>query len=223
MNLASFRKAAVFAFVLFGAVGCKHTTADSEAALRSKLATHREQQIERLHAYAALGQFPHNFTSPTDLHMFRDAEGRYCAVANLVHQDGRDDLVEQTVREHNDLAVHDVTDGPMKAWILESGLTQEELERIQLPAMPMDARFRHPAKAAPLVAVKPVEAPKPVDAPTVHAMPVVAAERDEEALRAQVRTHLAEVEVELRAHTDASLALAVRRTHEGPATRVASR
>jgi hypothetical protein len=156
--------------------------------------------------------------------MFRDAEGRYCAVANLVHQDGRDDLVEQTVREHNDLAVHDVTDGPMKAWILESGLTQEELERVQLPAMPMDARFRRlQPEAAPLVAAKKVDAPKPLETPTVHAMPVAAAERDEEALRTQVRAHLAEVEGELRAHTDASLALAVRRTREGVTTRIASR
>jgi hypothetical protein len=223
MQLAALRNAVVLAFALVGAVGCNHTTDDTDATLRSKLAMHREQQIERLHAYAVAGQFPHNFTSPTDLHTFRDAEGRYCAVANLVHQDGRDDLVEQTVREHNDLAVHDVTDGPMKAWILESGLTQEELERIQLPAMPMDARFRRlqPA-AAPLVTAKKVE-PKLLDTATVHAMPVAAAERDEEALRTQVRAHLAEVEGELRAHTDASLALAVRRTHEGATTRIASR
>ena len=81
-------------------------------ALRANLAAHREEQIQRLDAYAAAGEFPHNMTS-RELHMFRDADGRYCAVANLVHQDGRDQLVDTTVKGHNDLAIHDVTDGEM--------------------------------------------------------------------------------------------------------------
>jgi hypothetical protein len=103
-------------------------------SVRANLAVHRAEQIARLHAYAEAGAFPHNTSVAPSLHMFRDAAGRYCAVANLVHRDGRDDLVEATVRDQNDLAIADVHGGPMMDWVLASGLTQEELVRIQAPA-----------------------------------------------------------------------------------------
>ncbi|HEV3191014.1 MAG TPA: hypothetical protein VGY54_10980, partial [Polyangiaceae bacterium] len=116
-----------------------HQTPD-RATVRAQLAHHRALQIARLTGYAQRAEFPHNFDNPTSAHVFRDTAGRLCAVANLVHQDGRDDLVNATVREHNDLAIRDVNDGPMLDWILASGLTQEELERIQLPAPPLARR-----------------------------------------------------------------------------------
>jgi hypothetical protein len=115
-------------------------------AIRAELARHRALQIERLGAYAQAGQFPHNYAQPTSAHIFRDDDGRLCAVANLVHRDGRDDLVEATVRDHNDLAVVDVHDGPMLAWIESSGLTQDELVRIQAPAPRL---VRHAPQAPP--------------------------------------------------------------------------
>lgn len=216
MNAAVRRSMLLVSLSLLGVVGCRPTSADTDGILRSKLAAHREQQIQRLHAYAVAGQFPHNLTSPSDLHMFRDAAGRYCAVANLVHQDGRDDLVDATVREHNDLAIHDVQDGAMMTWILESGLTQEELEQIQLPAPPMrHVEFAPPRQPTPVLEVAVVPAP-PLRA-TVDV-------RDEDAMKALVRAHVARVEAELRAHTDASLTVAVGRTHAAPKpARVASR
>jgi hypothetical protein len=107
------------------------------ATVRAELALHRTQQIERLGSYAQGAQFPHNYGKAMPTHVFRDSAGRLCAVANLVHQDSRDDLVDRTAREHNDLAIADVHDGPMLDWMLSSGLTQEELVRIQLPAPPL--------------------------------------------------------------------------------------
>jgi hypothetical protein len=154
-----------------------------EPDLRAQLAAHRDQQIARLDAYARAGQFPHDYTTAPSLHMFRDAEGRLCAVANLVHEDGRDDLVEATVRNRNDLVVVDVHDGPMLDWMLDSGLTQEELARIQAPA--------------PMVAVPPL----PPAPPRI----------DEVAMIAAIRAHIAEVEKELRANGDKSLDVAVAR------------
>jgi hypothetical protein len=148
--------------------------------------------------------------------MFRDAEGRYCAVANLVHRDGRDDLVDTVVREHNDLAIHDVHEGPILAWALESGLTQEELERIQFPSQPLGFLDQRPPKP---------RRPTPVDLVAAKAAPVTPPRPpafDEEAMKSQVRAHLAEVEAELRSHTDASLAIAVARA-QPPSVRVASR
>jgi hypothetical protein len=207
-----------------GAVGCTGPTPpDPDAALRSQLAAHRQQQIERLHAYAVTGQFPHNLTSPDSIHIFRDADGRYCAVANLVHQDGRDELVEATVRDRNDLAIHDVHDGPMMAWILESGLTKEELERIQFPSVPF---FHSGLDRLPVAAPR----PSPVDevalknAPAPRAMRVMVDARDEDAMKTLVRAHIARVEAELRSSTEASLALATTRAHaQPPPQRVASR
>jgi hypothetical protein len=103
-------------------------------AIRARLAARRATAIERLHAYAVAGQFPHDYVMAPALHMFRDDAGRYCAVANLVHLDGRDDLVEEVVRAQNDLAVADVHEGELYDWMLGSGFTQEELARIQKPA-----------------------------------------------------------------------------------------
>src|SRR5690242_6418077 len=58
------------------------------ALLRDKLAAHRKQQLQRLEAYAAAGRFPLNVTDPAPSHQLKDANGTYCAVANLVVQDG---------------------------------------------------------------------------------------------------------------------------------------
>jgi hypothetical protein len=156
----------------------------SRSAVRAQLARRRAQQVDQLGAYAVRGEFPHNYAQPTGAHVFRDAAGRLCAVANLVHQDRRDDLIDTTVREHNELAVADVHDGPMLDWILGSGLTQEELVRIQLPAPPL-------ARPAPM---------------KVRALP-----NDEAQMNVAVVRHIEQVQHELRANVDKSLDLATER------------
>jgi len=169
------------------------TTQHAEA-IRAQLAAHRDEQIARLDAYARAGQFPHDYTTAPSLHMFRDAEGRLCAVANLVHQDGRDDLVDATVRTRNDLAVADVHDGPVLDWMLGSGLTQEELARIQAPA-PLVAAPPLPSAPAPRPVVARLEPPR----------------IDEPAMIAVIRAHIAQVEGELHANREKSLDVAVDR------------
>jgi hypothetical protein len=196
-------------FVLFLATACSRAptppdplaathTAIGRAAIRARLAAHRDQQLQRLEAYASAGQFPHNYTTAPSLHMFRDDAGRLCAVANLLHQDGRDDLVDATVRDRNDFEIADAHGGPMLDWVLASGLTQEELARIQAPAV-----VRRPR--APLPRQVPV--PRPVE---------VARNQPENAIPeaqmdAAVRAHVTAVEVELRANAARSLDLAVDR------------
>lgn len=159
------------------------------AALRAELARHRALQIERLGAYAQAGQFPHNYSQAATAHIFRDDAGRLCAVANLVHQDGRDDLVEATVRDHNDLAVADVHEGPVLAWIESSGLTQEELVRIQLPA--------------PRLVRQTPQAPR--------AREVARGSDDESRMKDAVLRHVEEVRRQLLADTDKSLDAATER------------
>jgi hypothetical protein len=173
--------------------------ASERAELRAQLAAHRQLEIARLHAYGQAGLFPRNTTVAPTGHFFRDADGRLCAVANLVHQDGRDDLVDAVVRTKNDLVVADVHDGALYDWVLASGLTQEELARIQRPA----PRIRPSLSPTPKPAVA-HPAPKPTPAP-VAALPT------EDDMRAQLQAQLAVIEKQLGDDTEASLDTAVSR------------
>jgi hypothetical protein len=104
----------------------------AHAARRAELAQHRQQQIARLHAYAEAGQFPVNlFPTLGAVHMFKDESGTRCAVANLIYLDGHGDLVDRMAATRNDVVVADETSGPLHDWVLSSGLTNEEVRRIQ--------------------------------------------------------------------------------------------
>ena len=176
---------------------------DGRARVRAELAAHRVQEIARLRDYASAGAFPVNTTQRPTGHFFKDVAGRYCAVANLVHQDGRDDLVDEVVRTNNALVVADVRTGALHDWILASGLTQEELARIQLPA-PM---VRMPIAPTALVAANPTT----TAAPHLPSQPGAAPLPTEEEMRERVRAHLAVVEAELVRDTKESLDLAADR------------
>jgi hypothetical protein len=98
---------------------------------RAALAAQRALQIQRLHDYRLAARFPANVYVEGWLNVFQGEDGSLCAVANLIHQSGRDDLVAQVVRENNFVALRDVHDGPIMDWILASGLTHEETVMIQ--------------------------------------------------------------------------------------------
>jgi hypothetical protein len=108
-----------------------------KSSLRDQLAAHRHEQIARLHAYAEAGIFPRNLWSPEPLHQLKDPDGRLCAVANLVHLDGHDDVIDAMSLEHNDVLIGDEKSGPLHDWVLTSGLTAEEIGRIQEAALYM--------------------------------------------------------------------------------------
>ncbi len=67
------------------------------------------------------------------LRIFVDDGGALCAVANLIWQDGKTDLVQQTAAKNNYISLIDVTDGPLMAWMQTSGFTQDEIDQIQEP------------------------------------------------------------------------------------------
>jgi hypothetical protein len=62
-----------------------------------------------------------------------DAEGHLCAAATMIDKDGKHDLVIDTAKDNNAIRLLDVTTGPLMDWILTSGLTLEEIDRIQAP------------------------------------------------------------------------------------------
>ncbi|GAC1537824.1 MAG: hypothetical protein NVS3B10_02220 [Polyangiales bacterium] len=183
---------------------------EDATTLRARLAARRTEQLARLEAYSVAGVFPRNTTSPTPLHMLRDADGRYCAVANLVHLDGLDVALDAAAATHNDLQFADVTDGALHDWILGSGLTQDEVAAIQAPAPRMmvnaPAQLGNDKKAPP---------PAPKVKPTLPT---------EEMVAEQLRAHFRAVERQIRDATDASLALAVARLQgNDPAVAVSAR
>ena len=99
---------------------------------RKVLGEHRQLQLGRLRAYADRGIFPQNdAVSPLPIHMFKDKLGHLCAIANLIHEDGLGALVDRAVREHNDVIVADEENGDLHDWVLVSGLTRDEVRRIQ--------------------------------------------------------------------------------------------
>ena len=166
--------------------------AEEVAVIREKLAAHRKQQLERLDAYAAAGKFPLNVTDPTPSHQLKDANGTYCAVANLVVQDGLQDVIDAESKTHNDLLFGDVKDGQLYSWILTSGLTQEEVAAIQAPAPYVGEGEIN----APMPAPQPIDPPKQANASE------------------QLQAHFRAVEQQIVANTDASLDVAANRLEE---------
>jgi hypothetical protein len=102
------------------------------ASLRAELAARRDRMIHELHRYWIAGAFPVNVYQPRMVNIFRDDLSRLCAVANLIHASGRDDLIDAQVAADNYLALRDLPDhGPIADWIASSGLTREEIVAVQ--------------------------------------------------------------------------------------------
>lgn len=106
------------------------TAAIARADERSELAHQRQLQIQRLRAYADAGVFPAD-AAERPLSVFRDARGRLCPMAHLIAASGHRDLVDHVARTNNRLRLADVRDGALWTWMQHSGLTRDEIIRIQ--------------------------------------------------------------------------------------------
>jgi hypothetical protein len=102
-------------------------------AWRNYLAGQRRTQIARLAAYSQAGMFPTNRVQPGRLNIFVDPSGRLCAVANLLSLSGHRPLVDRVAQSNNFVRFADLSTGPLVDWSLSSGLTREEIARIQEP------------------------------------------------------------------------------------------
>ena len=105
------------------------------ARLEKVLALRRAKNIAAFRAYASAGKYPHNFVRQGALNVWVDEEGRMCAAATMIFRSGARTLVRQIALEDNYIRLGDVTEGPVKDWILTSGLTQAEVATIQEPFM----------------------------------------------------------------------------------------
>lgn len=93
----------------------------------------RAAHLDRLHAYALAGVFPHNHDVPDRrVPVFVDDHGTHCAVGHLMAMSGEEALVRRISAERNLERVPDLADVPGVAeWLTSAGLSVEEAAAIQ--------------------------------------------------------------------------------------------
>jgi hypothetical protein len=107
--------------------------APTRAEVRRALLLRRAHNLESFRAYRKAGVYPHNLTRTGSLNVWLDREGHLCAAATMIDKDGKHELVQKTAETNNFIRLLDVVDGPVLDWILMSGFTIEEIDRIQAP------------------------------------------------------------------------------------------
>jgi hypothetical protein len=107
--------------------------APSRDDVRKALVARRDHNLVAFRAYRKGGVYPHNFIRSGPLNVWMDREGHLCAAATMIDKDGKHDLVKDTAAKTNSLRLLDVTEGPLMDWMLTSGFTIEEIDRIQAP------------------------------------------------------------------------------------------
>jgi len=107
--------------------------APTRAAVRKALAARREHNLAGFHTYRTSGVYPHNYVRPGPLNTWRDRDGHLCAAATMIDLDGQHELVSKTADANNQIRLLNVTDGALMDWVLTSGFTLEEIDRIQEP------------------------------------------------------------------------------------------
>lgn len=117
----------------------------------------RAEALDHIRDYWQRGRFPTNEQSTERVPCFVGANGEPCAMAYLLQQDGRDDLVREVMAEDPTLRFEDVEDGPLVDWVEERGLTPEEAARIQ-PSYPHAVHFATDCGPLPCLLVQAVVA-----------------------------------------------------------------
>lgn len=107
----------------------------SKAQVIKALASRRAKNLKAFRAYRKAGVYPHNFVRRGPLNVWIDRDGHLCAAATMIDKDGRHDLVVATGKSNNFIRLQNIIEGPLMDWILTSGFTIEEIDRIQEPMM----------------------------------------------------------------------------------------
>ncbi|HUS33155.1 MAG TPA: hypothetical protein VMZ53_31855 [Kofleriaceae bacterium] len=110
----------------------------TKAEVIQALKDRRAKNLKSFIAYRKGGVYPHNSFRRGPLNVWMDAEGHLCAAATMIDKDGKHDLVEATATSNNNIRLLDVVRGDLLDWILTSGFTIEEIDRIQAPQIMPD-------------------------------------------------------------------------------------
>lgn len=128
----------------------------------------RARLLDVLEAYVDRADFGvQDFEVAARVPQFVDADGRRCAVAELLHATGEDELISTVARGNNTAWIAELSaDARFLGWLDRNGLTLDEAARIQAPAM---SEPRIPSDAIPSRPTGP-SAPTP-SAPSTPASP----------------------------------------------------
>jgi len=109
--------------------------------LKTEERRRRERHLDRLAAYREHGAFPTNRYRADRVPLFVGDDGTPCAMAHLLGEDGREDLVTAVMAEEPTVRIEDLPDDhPVVEWAEANGLTREEAARIQ-PTYPGGVQF----------------------------------------------------------------------------------
>ena len=117
--------------------------ATASAFTIATLGVHRAEMIAALERYEQSGMFPIDPKTSYPVSEFRDERGVRCPMAELIYQSGHADLVDAVVRTNNKLRLADVHSGPLYDWMLDSGLTVQEIAMVQ-GELEIEANFEVP-------------------------------------------------------------------------------
>ncbi len=96
----------------------------------------RKQLVDALSAYRERGDFGRGDDEGARVPYFVDAEGRRCAVAELLYVSGELGLIERVRTTNNHAWILDLAgDAAFEGWLATHGLTFDEAARVQLPVM----------------------------------------------------------------------------------------
>lgn len=107
----------------------------------------RKTSLDRLHAYAERGQFPQQHHSKTPSPVFIDDHGVADPIAALMISAGQAELADHIHTADNHGYIAEMKVDGLKEWIPTTGLTIEELARIQ-PAYPFETNDEGPVGCA---------------------------------------------------------------------------
>lgn len=111
------------------------------SALTTEQRLARAEAIDVLRAYRVRGNFGQAVFPEERRLFFVDPEGRRCAVAELLHHFGEDELIEDVSGTLNDAFVFELRDNaPLNEFLTRVGLSRAEAERIQAPGVNVGAR-----------------------------------------------------------------------------------
>ena len=92
----------------------------------------RAQLIAWLREYRNAARFPENDRFATPTPFFVDHRGVRCAMGELLHRSGRDDIVRDVQRTRNNARIAQLVDDPrLVAWMDSVGMTAAEAARVQ--------------------------------------------------------------------------------------------
>ncbi len=101
----------------------------------------RRRHLDRLADYRERGDIPRNRRRPGRVPLFVGDDGTPCAVAHLLREDGREDLVAAVIADDPTARIENLPDDhPVIEWVEANGLTRAEAARVQ-PAYPEGVQF----------------------------------------------------------------------------------